>query len=430
MNSRQEALLILADVLKNKSYLNLVLKKKLPKDSEDKRFITALVSTTIENLFRIDYVLAQFTSAKRIHTVIRNILRLGACQLMFFEQVPASAAVNESVRLAELNGKRQLKGFVNAILRNLSQNLGSIKYPDPKEDFSEHLHIFYSYPKWLCEKYVADYGRAQAEAIFSHQAEHQKTCIRQNKVVRDEPFLNFEKGKYCDDAFYIKNASSIDNMPTFKRGEFAVQGESSMICVMAAGIKKTDNVLDVCAAPGGKTAYAAQIASEGSVVAMELHEHRSALIENTIQRLKLNNVEIVTADATVFNPKQKDFYDVVLADVPCSALGLLYRKPDIKLWKEEEDIGNLTKIQYAILENCARYVRPGGVLLYSTCTLSKEENSLNIAKFLENNENFAKDDIKNEIPEKLMHRVIDGELQLMPHIDNIDGFYMARLRRL
>ncbi|HBU12657.1 MAG TPA: hypothetical protein DEB31_08020, partial [Clostridiales bacterium] len=250
MNERQLALETLSGVLKDKTYLNLVLKRVLRKEMkpEQRRFLTALVSTTLENLFRIDYVIGKFVTAKRVHTVIRNILRLGVCQLLFFESVPTSAAVNESVKLAEQNGKKQLKGFVNATLRNVAANLGKIEYPDETADRAEYLRVLYSYPKWLCEKYIREYGAEYAEAMMGYHA-YGKTCVRLNLSKRTRPPEQFEPGCYCGDAYYIKNAASIENMPLFKSGEIAVQGEASMLCVRAAGISAGARVLDLCAAP-------------------------------------------------------------------------------------------------------------------------------------------------------------------------------------
>jgi len=341
--------------------------------------------------------------------------------------VPSSAAVNESVRLAEKNGKRQLKGFVNAILRKVSQNLGKIKYPDAGEDLIEYLHIMYSYPRWLCEKYVTDYGRAQAEAMLEYEGDNALTCMRLNKFKRSLPPEGSEPGRYLDDAFYIRGAYDIERMPLLKKGEITVQGEASMICVRASGIKKDDNVLDVCAAPGGKSAYAAWFARGGSVTSLDLHAHRVELIKNTAERMGIPNIAARQADAAVFMEEYEGRFDVVLADVPCSALGLLYRKPDIKLFKNAEDITSLAEVQRSILSVCARYVKSGGVLLYSTCTIDREENERNVEWFLEKEKGFRLDDLKNYIPEALMHRAGGGMLQLFPHIDKIDGFFIARM---
>lgn len=431
MNARQAALDVLSGVLKKRSFLNLELKKVLNKKmtGEDKRFVTALASTTIENLYRIDYVINRFSTAKRIHTIVRNILRLGVAQLLFFESVPSSAAVNESVKLAVSNGKASLKGFVNAVLRNVSQNLGNISYPS-QDDFPNYLHVMYSFPLWLCKKYVLDYGAVQAENIMSYIADNSLTCVRL-KDTQDKEFLNnYLPGKYCSDAFYIKNASDIENMPLFKNGRLIVQGESSMITVRAAGIAQGDLVLDTCAAPGGKSIYAAQIASQGKIMAFDLHSHRVELMKKNIERMKISNITVDVADSTLYNPEWESFFDVLIIDAPCSALGLTHRKPDIKILRNEADIAPLIEIQRALLNNCSRYVKPGGKLLYSTCTINRNENEENVRWFLDNNSNFNTDDFKNDIPEALMYRVKDGMMQLLPNIDGIDGFFMARLKRI
>ncbi len=205
-----------------------------------------------------------------------------------------------------------------------------------------------------------------------------------------------------------------------------MQGEASMITVMAAGIERADNVLDVCG-PRRKSIYAAQIAGDGHVVAADIYPHRVELIRKNAERLGAANVDAVVQDATAFRDDFAGRFDVVLADVPCSALGLLYRKPDIKLFKDMEDIGALVEAQRAILENSGRYVKKGGTLLYSTCTIDKRENYGNVEWFLRNNKDFVMDDIKNHVPEGLMSRTEGGAMQLFPHIDNIDGFFMARM---
>ncbi len=430
MNARLTALDIMSGVLKEGSYLNLVLKRTLSPamSAEDRRFITALVSTTIENLQRIDFVIDSFVRAKRVHTVIRNILRLGVCQLLFFESVPESAAVNESVKLAQAKGKGQLKGFVNATLRSVAQNLGNLEYPKAEEDFSEYLRVMYSYPKWLCDKYIAEYGQRQAEAMLAYRGDNSLTCVRLSGE-KNEPPEGAVRGRYCGDAYYIKNASDIENMPMFKRGELTVMGEASMICVLAAGIGEYDSVLDLCAAPGGKSCYAARFASGGSVTAQDVHEHRVELIRATAARLRAENVTARVWDATVFQPEQSECFDVVLADVPCTALGLLHRKPDIKISKREEDIAALTYLQREILQNAARYVKPGGILLYSTCTIDRAENEDMAAWFLAEHTDFVPDELKNYLPEALMPRAEGATLQLLPHIDGVDGFFMARFRK-
>lgn len=432
MNARKAALTVLERVVNQGAYLNLELKNALPKElsAEDRRFAVALVSTAIENLCRIDYIIAQFSNAKRMHGVIRNILRLGVCQLMYFESVPASAAVNESVKLTEGAGKRQLKGFVNATLRNIANNPGSIEYPKREDDFAQYLHIMYSYPKWLCEQYIEDYGKEFAEEMLGYHGDQSLTCVRQNKLKQHEPLMQFEPGRYLADAWYIRNAAGIEAMPLYREGRIAVQGEASMLCVRAAGIRETDNVLDVCAAPGGKSAYAAQLAADGRVTACDIHEHRVKLIEETFTRLGVTNAQAELRDAIIPDEAFNEAFDVVLVDAPCSALGLLYRKPDIKIRKEAEDIEPLSALQKQILHASAAYVKPGGTLLYSTCTISRAENEENARWFAENHTDFAPAELKNELPAALMHRAEGNVIQLFPYIDGIDGFFIARFKRV
>lgn len=431
MNARETALFVLGRVIKQGSYLNLELKDALrgDMDSIDRRFVTALVSTTVENLYRIDFVISQFVKAKRVHSVIRNILRLGVCQLMYFESVPVSAAVNESVKLAQGAGKKQLKGFVNATLRNIAENLGNVKYPSREKDLIGFLNIFYSYPIWLCEKYVRDYGSQFAEDMMAYKSDSTLTCVRINQF-RTEGLEGLEPGKYCEDARYIKNAESIETMPLFIQGKIAVQGEASMICVRSAGISLDDVVMDACAAPGGKSAYAAWLARQGKVVALDIHAHRVELMDKTLNRLAVPNVETKEQDASEFCAQYEEKFDVVLVDAPCSALGLLYRKPDIKISKMEGDIKGLVEVQKKILHNCSKYVKPGGTLLYSTCTINKQENEENAQWFLKNHKQFQAADIKNDVPEELMYRTEGNMLQLFPHIDEIDGFFVARFQKV
>lgn len=431
MNARQAALEIITNVLKDKSYLNLECKRVLSADwsVEDKRFITALANTTIENLFRIDYILKQLITAKRVHAVIMNILRLGACQLLFFESVPVSAAVNESVKLAEKSGKGQLKGFVNAVLRKLSKSFGKLEYPDRDEDPAEYFRVFYSYPKWLCEKYINDYGEEQAEQMMSYTGDRSLTCVRLNRLKAENVPEEFLPGLYCEDAYYIKGMTALERMPMFINGGLTVQGEASQVVVYAAGIGPRDRVLDACAAPGGKSAYAAWFAREGTVDAMELYEHRAQLIRRNFARMGVENAQIRVMDATEPIVEYKEAFDVVLVDAPCSALGLLYRKPDIKIFKQSEDIAPLVAIQRALLETCAAYVKPGGTLLYSTCTVNREENEENVRFFLKQHGEFEMDSLQDFLPGELSERTDDGTLQLFPHVDSIDGFFMARLKR-
>lgn len=436
MKQRQLALKILGEVEEG-SFLNLALKKQLRGlPEQERRFVAALLYTTLENKGRIDYVIDCFTKGKRIHKFVRNVLRLGVCQLMFFETVPQSAAVNESVKLMEKSPKRQLKGFVNAVLRNIAENMGKIAYPSQEEQPAQYLSVLYSYPLWLAEKYLSEYGFDFAEEMLSYHKQAADTCVRANrlKITGQELLLKLEgrgyacrAGQYVPDCFYIRNMTGIDELDLFQKGLLAVQGEASMIVAEAAQVQPGQAVLDACAAPGGKTAYLAQFAPK-RLEAFELHEHRVALMQENFERLGVR-AECKVWDASVFCPENRQAFDCVLVDAPCSALGLLYRKPDIKYTKTAEEIAQLSQTQKSILTACAEYVKPGGRLVYSTCTMSREENEENIAWFLANFPQYREANLAAMLPERLMSRARGGSIQLFPHLDGIDGFFLAVLER-
>lgn len=436
VNTRRAALRIISEVEEG-GYFNLILKRELKgMEEQEKRFTSALCFTTLENLRRIDYVIDAFTKGKRVHAFVRNVLRLGVCQLLFFESVPESAAVNESVKLMEKSPKRQLKGFVNAVLRQIALRAGDLPYPSREEEPALFLSVMYSYPLWLAEKYIREYGMDFAEEMLSYKKEGADTCVRRNaRKVTAEQWENkltgagfaFFKGEYSPAAWYIRNISAVDQLGLYKKGILTVQGEASMLAVEAAHIRGGEAVLDVCAAPGGKAAYAAEF-GPSRLVAQDLHPHRVKLMEETFARLGVQ-AETRTADAAVPIPEYYGAFDCVLVDAPCSALGLLYRKPDIKGNKKEEELAALSAVQREILETCSRYVKPGGRLLYSTCTISRQENGENVDWFLERHPEFAEGRLVDHISEKLINRAKGGRIQLFPHIDHIDGFFIALLER-
>lgn len=435
VNGRSVALAVLGEVEEG-AYLNLALKRRLRgMEEQERRFTSALVITTLENLGRIDYVIDYFTSGKRVHRLIRNILRLGVCQLMFFESVPESAAVNECVRLAERSPKRQLKGFVNAVLRNIAGSLGSVAYPS-REHPAEFLSVMYSYPKWLAEKYIEDYGLDFAEEMLSYRKSSADTCVRANRLKLTPGELenklqggefSFAPGRYVPGSYYIRNITAIERMSLFQKGLIAVQGEASMLAAMACSVRQGERVLDVCAAPGGKTACLAE-GRPARLLAFELHEHRCQLMRENLERLGVE-ADLLTWDASQLREELVGQFDCVLVDAPCSALGLLYRKPDIKYNRQSGELNKLVEIQRSILSTCASYVRPGGRLVYSTCTINRQENEQNADWFLRQFPGFSEGRLEDVLPAPLMPRVKGGRLQLYPHLDEIDGFFIARFER-
>ncbi len=436
MNVRSVALKVLTEVEEG-AFLNLSIKNNLRGlDEQSKRFLAALVYTTLENQIRIDYVIDHFTPGKRIHRLVRNILRLGVCQLMFLESVPESAAVNESVKLMAASKKRELKGFVNAVLRTIAGNLGDIAYPSREEEPVRFLSVLCSYPEWIVKMYVLDYGFDFAWEMLSYKKTSGSTSVRVNTLKTDMETLlrkligrgyETDKARYDENCLYIKNLSAVDELDLYRQGLLTVQGEASMLVCRLAGLRGGEKVLDACAAPGGKTACLACF-SPSYLEAWDIHEHRLELMRQNFARLGVQ-AEVLLQDASLPLPDRRQSFDVVLVDAPCSALGLLYRKPDLKYSKEQADLAALAEIQKKILRAAAEYVRPGGRLVYSTCTIDRRENDEVVDQILHEREDMVEGDARAFLPEALLGRVKGGRLQLFPHIDGIDGFFMALLEK-
>lgn len=424
MNSREAALNILIKIEKDNTYLNQV-QKSIPENLErqDRSFASALIFGVLENKIRLDYIIDSFLTKKKLDTTIRNILRLGTYQIIYMD-VPSRAAVNESVKLTISTPKKALKGFVNAVLRKIADNYKAVVYPD-KSEIGKYLSVAYSYPEWLVSMLVFEYGTDTAEKILSHKNADRGISVRINRL---------HNGKIPDDAeisAYHKNAcringENIENLPSYISGEITPQSEASMFCVEAAGIREGMSVLDLCAAPGGKSAYAAEFKPK-RLVSCDVYEHRVELMKKNFNRLGVDS-ECLINDASKQNRDFINTFDAVLIDAPCSALGLMHRKPDIKYSRSKEGIDEIIALQKRILETSAEYVKSGGTLLYSTCTLNTAENSDNIKDFLEKHSEFE------VLPfDDATLRNIAGEnsfeIQFMPHIHGIDGFYIARMRK-
>lgn len=437
-DSRHAAFDILRDVADKKAYYNLALKEHL-KDTmsaEEKRFAASLSALTLEHFITLDYYLKTFITAKRVHAGIMHILRLGACQIKYM-RVPESAAVNESVKLAKAIGKEALAGFVNAVLRNFAKNYETVALP---ENETGRLAVENGFPLWMTEKFAHQWGLEEAKAFFSYRADNQYTCIRMNalKTSRAEfekrmqsQNMEFQKSLILDDAYYIKNITDIDRSDIFHDGLATVMGESSMIAVRAAVglIKEGAKLLDACSAPGGKSSYAAALKQNTlNITAWDIHEHRAELVRKNFERLGVSNERIEVCDASVFAKDYTEAFDLVMIDAPCSALGLIYKKPDIRLHRKPEDIAELAKVQKDILFTCAQYVKKGGFLAYFTCTLTNEENEDVVNCFLRENTGFKPVE-KFTVPEGLKARVRDGMLTIKPHEDGLDGFFIAMMEK-
>lgn len=446
MNNKSERYIaaeILNDITTENAYSNLALKSYFMKynlSSEQKNFITGIVYGTIDRILTIDWIIEQFNKSKRIHHIIRSILRLGIYEI-YFRQNPGYAVCNEYVNIAKEFGKVKVSGFVNGILRNVIRNKDNIEYPDKSMYPEKYLSVFYSFPEWLVHYWVESYGIKNAEEIVSYSVKDHSTAVRPNLLKIDackwEEYIKakydkYKIGKWNKNAYYIEGIGNIAEDKMFINGDYTVQSESSMIAARILDPKPESNVLDICSAPGGKSAYIAELMiNRGKIVSCDIYEHRLDLIRKNVERLGIDIIDIKLNDGTVYNKEFENKFDSVLADVPCSGLGVINGKPDIKYSKSLEQVYELSKIQYKILDNCSRYVKAGGSIVYSTCTISELENINNIKKFLEKHKDFEPCDISVYLPDDFDEkRIRMGSVQLFPNIDNIDGFYIAKLRRL
>lgn len=442
LNARRLALDVLTDVREKGAYASLALGERLRAahlSPEDRRLATGLVYGTLENQLQIDYALDRLMDHPTREPVQRDILRMGAYQILFLDRVPDSAAVDEAVKLTRAMGMEAACGFINAVLRNLSRGKDEIAWPDREADPVAYLSVMGSMPRWLVDKLVAAYGPEEAGRVILYREEEHPVCVRPNFTrLSDAEFeaLLQEKGWRAErglapHAWLIYGAGDLAADADYRAGRFSIQGQSSMLAAEALEVRPGMKVLDACAAPGGKSAYLCeQMQLTGRVYAWELHEKRAQLLEGVRRRLGLDNLRISVRDALDFRPDLEGALDGVLLDAPCAGLGVLSQKPDIKLRLKEEDIPAIVDTQGRLIDTVCRYVRPGGALVYSTCSLLPEENADRVRAFLQAHPNFTLEPLPTSFPEELRARQTPCGLQLLGCRDGVEGFFIARMRRV
>ena len=442
LNARRLALNVLTDVREKGAYASLALGERLRAahlSPEDRRLATGLVYGTLENQLQIDYALDRLMDRPTREPVQRDILRMGAYQILFLDRVPDSAAVDEAVKLTRAMGMEAACGFINAVLRNLSRGKDEIAWPDREADPVAYLSVMGSMPRWLVDKLVAAYGPEEAGRVILYREEEHPVCVRPNFTrLSDAEFeaLLQEKGWRAErglapHAWLIYGAGDLAADADYRAGRFSIQGQSSMLAAEALEVRPGMKVLDACAAPGGKSAYLCeQMQLTGRVYAWELHEKRAQLLEGVRRRLGLDNLRISVRDALDFRPDLEGTLDGVLLDAPCAGLGVLSQKPDIKLRLKEEDIPAIVDTQGRLIDTVCRYVRPGGALVYSTCSLLPEENADRVRAFLQAHPNFTLEPLPTSFPEELRARQTPCGLQLLGCRDGVEGFFIARMRRV
>lgn len=437
------AVKILTEV-ENGSYSNLALNRHLTPEieKEDRALITELVYGVVKHRLRLDYVLSKFSKPKisSIHPFVLNCLRVGLYQILFLDKIPDYAAVSESVNAAKSVGK-EAAGFVNGILRNVIRNKESIDYPEPTKEPLKYLSIYYSFPQWMVRRWVELFGFDFTESLLRAFNDKAKLCVRVNeiKIRRDDLIRLFDEegvkcssGLFLEEALYIEDGPPLSSLRSFKEGFFQPQDESSMLVSRVLGAEPGERVLDVAAAPGGKTTHIAQLMkNHGEIWAWDLYPHRIELLMENCRRLGATIVHPEVRDAKIPDAEKFGQFDKVLVDAPCSGLGVIRRKPDIKWAKKPEDIVGLKREQQDILKISSLYVKPGGTLVYSTCSIEPEENEKVVEKFLEENRDFELDDVRPFLPEALSRTLKEpgGYIQIYPNLHGTDGFFIARLIR-
>lgn len=448
VNIRAYALDILIEVMEKGAYsdkaLHSVLDSGVIPDRRDRAFLSRLCTGTAERAVTLDYIINCFAGIKtgKMKPAIRNILRMSVYQVFYMDQIPESAICNEAVKLAVLRGFKGLKGFVNGVLRNIIRKKDSIKYPLREDGFIPYASIKYSMPEWIIKNACGIYGEEITEKILDTFINGEKyTTLRCNISKSDvsgitallkaeNSSINIENGRFFGYALRIKNFNSISSLDVFQKGLVQVQDESSMLPAAIARIKEGDTVIDICASPGGKALHAADILHEtGRVISCDISSNKTKLIYDNIKRTGFKNIEVHENDARVYRKEWEGIADIVIADLPCSGLGVSGRKCDIKYKTKPGDIEVLAALQREILSVAARYVKPGGRLVYSTCTITKEENIQNL-QWICKNLPFSSEDIEEVLPECLKEKTgRSGYIQVLPYIAGTDGFFVASFIR-
>ena len=437
--SRRAALTVIREVTEKGRWASLSLNEVLTKSGlnvQDRHLATRLAYDTIGNLTRLDWALNQLIAKPDTDIRLRNVLRLGACQLMLEDGISEYAACNTSAHLCKEIGLEGLAGVCNGILRNLIRKKDELKWPDPETEPLLARAVRFSVPEWLVRRLDEDWGTACTDALLAGDFQESVT-VRPNLLrLTDEQFetlLNrkawqWGKGR-LPHAYRIRGMADLGSDADFQRGYFSIQGEGSMMACYAMDVKLGMQVLDLCAAPGGKSCFLSELMQDtGRIQAWDVHPHRKELIAAQAERLKLENIRPMARDASEFREDYVNTKDAILLDAPCTGLGNLGDKPDLKLRLKEEDLHSLLALQAKILDTCAPYLKKGGTLVYSTCSVLKEENEQQVRSFLERHPEFELIPLPETIPADLRSKEEIG-LQLLPHRDGMSGFYLARMRR-
>lgn len=408
----------------------------------DRGFLTELTYGVLRWRERLDWLIRHLSKIpfEKIETETRNILRLGLYQMEFLTRTPASAAVNESVELAKRHRGAGGGGFVNAMLRSYLRKREEISYPEIEQDPALHISVLYSHPIWLVKRWIEEMGIEETMKACEFNNRISPLTLRANtlKIGREELIERLrEKGlkpiptSFSSEGIQLDDPPPISEWPFLKEGLFVIQDEASQLVTSILDPKAGERILDGCASPGGKTTHMAQrMKNQGEVYALDLTSEKLALIEEICGRLGIRTVRTIRGDASHPLPGMEERgFDRILADVPCSGFGTLRKNPDLKWRREEREIRRLHKLQWAILNNLSVYLKRGGILVYSTCTIFREENEEVINQFLKTHADFKLQSISDLFPKQYDPLIENGCLKTFPPKDGMDGFFIARMIR-
>jgi 16S rRNA (cytosine967-C5)-methyltransferase len=434
---RGTAVKVLNRVERTDSYLDKVLDAEL-KSSElndlDKGLLNELAHGVLRWQSRLDWVLNGFSHGNfaKSEINVKNALRVALYQILFLDRIPHPAAVNEAVEFVKRIRGEKPGGLVNAVLRNIVRNLDGIRYPDPAEDKVQYLSVYYAHPAWITRRWVERYGEEEAVKLFVADNERPGLSLRINRLkvepgqflqLLDQQQIQYTGSQYLGFFVKVRTLAKIGQMDLFRNGYFTIQDESAALPCLLLDPKPGDQVIDLCAAPGGKTTNMAELMeNKGVILAVDRHEAKLNQIKGSAERLGLTNIKLIQADGTQM---QLEPVDRVLVDAPCSGLGVLMKKPDMKWKREFQDLPALIQLQLALLENAARLLKPGGVLVYSTCTTEPEENEEVVRTFLNRHPEFLLENAGPFVSHDLVTK--EGFVQTFPHRHGMDGSFAARL---
>lgn len=436
---RGTAVKILNRVERTDSYLDKLIDSELRSNEFndfDKALLTEIVHGVLRWQSKLDWVLNGFFHGNfsKAEVNVRNTLRAALYQILFLDKVPDHAAVNEAVEFMKRVRGEKAGGLVNGVLRNIIRNKEGIHYPDVQNDAALYLSTMYSYPLWMVRRWMNRFGFYETEKLLEAQNQKPGLTLRINTMktsvddfmkMFDLHHISYELSPYLPMFLRTSNLTNISQTEIFRRGFFTVQDESAGIAASLLGVKPGERVIDLCSAPGGKTTFFGEMMkNQGTIVAIDKYQTRLNLVKTACERLGITNVEYIAADGSEYDGEQAD---KIIVDAPCSGLGVLAKKPDIKIKREMRDIIEVVKSQELLMENAARLVKSGGVLVYSTCTIEPEENFILIKKFLEKHPEFSIDHASAYVNEKLVHP--DGYVETYPHRHGIDGSFAIRLMK-